>query len=124
MASLPRNIHTFAVWCTATHKLQPSSTRAYISSLKLVHTLRGLPADDLLSDPISQTILRGAGHHQAISDPPTISRVVDFPLLTLCSHITLSQLHPISKQVIWTACTTGFFSSARLAELLASKENN
>jgi hypothetical protein len=72
MASLPRNHSRFR--SLVHRKLQPSSTLAYISALKFVHTLRGLPVDDLLSDPILQTVLRAAAHQWAISDPPSTTK--------------------------------------------------
>jgi hypothetical protein len=57
-----------------------------------------------------------------MSDPPFSARqVVTFPiLLTLGAKVAQSLWDPLSKQVIWAACTTAFFSSARLAKILAS----
>jgi hypothetical protein len=49
--------------------------------------------------------------------------VVTFPLLlTLGTRIAQAPWDPVYKQVVWAACTTAFFSSARLGELLASQE--
>ncbi len=120
------SIRAFAVWCSAARGLQPSTTRAYVSGLRFLHTLRGFPTTDFLADPVLQTILRGAARSRAISNPPSSTRrVVTFPLLlTLGTRVAQSDWDPISKQVLWSACTTAFFSSARLAELLASEEKN
>ena len=45
--------------------------------------------------------------------------MVTFPLLLTIGHrIAGSGWDPISRQTVWAACTTAFFSSARLGELL------
>jgi hypothetical protein len=68
--------------------------------------------------------LRGAAHQAAASGPPSSTRrVVTFPLLlTLGTRIATSPWDPVTKQVVWAACTTAFFSSARLGELLACSD--
>jgi hypothetical protein len=50
---------------------------------------------------------------------------VTFPLLLTLGHrIALSQWDPLSKQVIFTACTTAFFASTRMGEILACEEQS
>ena len=45
-------------------------------------------------------------------------RVVTLPLLGHC--LASAGWEPLSRQVVWAACTTAFFSSTRLGKLLAS----
>jgi len=121
----PLAAHTwraFAVWCVSAKKLQPSSTRSYISSLKFVHHLRGLPCSDTTADPVVGMILRGAKNMAFAMPPkPQTRRVVTLPLLLTIGHrIGKASWPEQRKQVLWTACTTAFFPSARLGELLAS----
>jgi len=114
----------FAVWCVSVKRLQPTSARSYISSLKFVHHLKGVPCSDTTADPVVGMILRGAKNVAFAMPPrPQTRRVVTLPLLLTIGHrISKSGWPEQKKQVVWTACTTAFFPSARLGELLASNE--
>ena len=90
-----------------------------------MHTLKGFPDAPNLKDKLANMMLEGAAN-MAISDPAITStrRVVTFALLRLIGHrIATSTWSEGTKQVVWTACTTAFFTSARLGELLAKREN-
>jgi len=115
----------FAVWCYTTRNLQPSTIKAYVSAVKFAHRIKGLTAHDTKNDPIFQLIMSGARNLGFLKPPtPSNRRVVTFPLLlVLGSRLAESNWDPISKQVIWAASTTAFFSSARLGELLATTTN-
>jgi len=66
--------------------------------------------------------MRGAAN-RAFLQPPVSNtrRVVTLPLLTLIGHrIAATSWSPVSKQVVWAACTLAFFTASRLGELLAS----
>ena len=78
------------------------------------------------SDPILTLLLTGATRVPWSRPPrPSTRRVVTLPLLITIGHrIASSSWDPISRQVVWTACTTAFFSSARLGELLASSQTS
>ena len=113
----------FAAWCHHARKLQPSSIKSYLVALKFVHHLKGLPCSHLDKDPVLGLLLKGS-LHLAAQDPSNSStrRVVTFPLLLVLGHrIAQSDWDPLSKQVIFAACTTGFFASTRMGEILASE---
>lgn len=115
----------FAVWCVTFRKLQTSSTKSYFSALKFVHSMKGVPCVDYSNDILLNLVLKGA-QNMAFSQPPrpNTRRVVTFSLLRTLGHrIACTSWKPLSRQVIWSACTAAFFASARLGELLASKEN-
>jgi hypothetical protein len=116
----------FATWCVGKRNLQPSTVRTYLSSLKFVHHMRGLPCDHLDKDKVMTIILRGAFNHFLMKKTVSSTRrVVTFPLLRVLGHrIARSQWDPLSKQVIWSAATTAFFASTRLGEILASEEQD
>jgi len=118
----PEAFRGFAVWCFATKNLQPTTIKAYVSALKFAHQLKGLQAHDTKNDPIYQLIITGARNLGFLQVPkPSLRRVVTFPLLLTLGHrIADTNWNPIAKQVIWSAATTAFFSSARLGELLAT----
>ena len=114
----------FAVWGRAVKKWQHSTIKNYLSGLRFIHHAKGLQCDHLCKDPILDIIVRGA-EHANFSNPgksPT-RRVVTFPVLILLTHrIAISNWDKVSKQVIYTAALTAFFTSTRLGELLASSE--
>lgn len=100
--------------------------RTYISSLKFIHHLKGLPCDHLEGDKILALILKGSFHHY-LNNPSTSStrRVMTFPLLKLLGHKIARKKWPdLSKQVVWAAATTAFFASTRLGEILAREEQD
>jgi hypothetical protein len=103
--------------------LQPSSIKTYLASIKFAHGLKGLNADHLSNDSILSTIMKGLAHESLGHSVSPTRRVVTFHLLLTIGHkIQASNWDPLSKQVLWTACTTAFFGSIRLGEILASEE--
>jgi len=116
----------FATWCHSARHLQPSSIKGYLAGLKFVHLLKGMNGDHLTGDPIIHLILKGS-FNASLQNPLTSStrRVVTFPLLLTIGHrIAASAWDPLAKQVVFTACTTGFFASTRMGEILACEEDN
>ena len=119
-------VRSFVVWCISHRNLQPSTARSYLSALRFVGLLKGFPPPVPNSDPILTLLLTGATRVPWSRPPrPSTRRVVTLPLLITIGHsIASSSWDPISRQVVWTACTTAFFSSARLGELLASSQTS
>jgi hypothetical protein len=114
----------FAVWGFTERKWQQTTIKAYLSALKFIHHIRGLPCHHLTEDPILALIVKGVGHaFLATNTVSSTRRVVSFPLLLTISHkIAASAWNPLSKQVIFAAATTAFFASTRMIEILASAE--
>ena len=116
-------IRSFAIWCLRDRQLKAASVRTYLSGLKLIHTLKGFPDAPNLKDGLLDLILTGAGKMALSSPTPSTRRVVTLPMLRLLGHrIATSPWAPESKLMVWAALTAGFFSSARLGELLAKQE--
>jgi len=115
----------FVVWCHTQRKLQTSTIRAYLAGIKFAHTLKGLSSSHLQEDPILALLLKGITHIAEFSNKhPNTRRVVTLPMLLLLGHrISLTNWSPLSKQVVFAACTTGFFASARMGEILAKAES-
>jgi hypothetical protein len=101
----------FIVWCHYQRKLSHNSIRTYLSALKFVHTLRGLPCKHLDDDKLSKLLLNGAEHlDKSFIHHPNTRRVMTLPLLiTLGRRIAATSWPALDKQVIWAAATTGFF---------------
>jgi len=112
----------FVIWCLSVRKLQPASAKSYIAAIKFVHLIKDVPCFDVLKDPMIKMVLKGAANLNFSSPPrPSTRRVIQLPLLLVIGdRIRRTSWSPLTKQVVWTACTTAFFSSARLGEILAS----
>jgi len=115
---------SFVVWCYRDRSLQPTTIRAYLSAVKFVHSLKGMSSAHITGDPILALLLKGAAHMAMQNFPNNNTRrVVTFPMLLLLGHrISLTTWTTLTKQVVFTACTTGFYASTRMGEILASRE--
>jgi len=103
--------------------LQPSSIKAYLVALKFVHLLKGFTCDHLANDPLLAIMLKGSTHLANINPISSTRRVVTFPMLLTIGHkIATSGWDPLSQQVLFAACTTAFFASTRMGEILACEE--
>jgi hypothetical protein len=50
----------FAIWCTTVRKISDSTTRYYMHSVQIAHSLRGVQCVDFGSDKILNMLLNGA----------------------------------------------------------------
>jgi len=117
-------VRDFAIWCISVRKLKPDTTSTYLTALATAHKLKGLGRPASLDDELLALIIRGAENLPAPKVPTRPSRrVATLPVLKLIGHkLASSTWDQVTKQCIWAACTTAFFSSARMGELLADKE--
>jgi hypothetical protein len=118
------SVRAFVVWCHSKRKLAPSTIKTYLCAIKFVHHLRGLKCTELEKDPMVSLLMRGATHIYS-GNPSNCStrRVVTFPLLLILGHkIAETDWDKLTKQTYWSLCTTAFFGSFRLGELLAPRE--
>ena len=122
----PLSAHTcraFVIWCHESRKLQKSTIRAYLSGLRFIHVLRGMPFADAMGDELVTLLLKGVARSGSEKRSST-RRVLTFPLLLLLGErIAETSWSPLNKQVVWTAATTAFFTSCRMGELLARHES-
>ena len=120
----PEICRAFVIWCHSARRLKSTTIMAYLSALKFVHTLRGLPNAHLSTDQFTSLLIKGVSHIDLASNPSTSTRrVFTFPLLLLFSdRVALTSWSPLTKQVIWAAATTAFFGSLRMGEILASSD--
>jgi hypothetical protein len=117
-------LQAFVGYCLVDRKLKPTSVKTYLSSLTKLHKLKGFQ-DYKMEDSTISALLRGAAN-LAMSGPPQPAlnrRVMTMPMLQIIGHqLAESGWLKNTKQTIWTACLVGFFSSARMGELLAPHE--
>jgi hypothetical protein len=126
--SWPLSVETcraFIIWCHQSRKLQTSTIKSYLSGIKFIHTLKNLHSSHITDDLLIPLLLRGVSHVNAVSNPHNNTRrVVTFPLLLQLGHrIANTTWSPLTKQVVWSASTTGFFASTRMGEILAKGEH-
>jgi site-specific recombinase XerD len=117
-------IQGFVGYCLAEKKLKPSSINTYLSSLVKLHKLKGYKNYSIDRETVS-AVTRGAAN-MLLSGPEPPSnkrRVMTLQILRLLGHqLASSGWSTNTQQTIWAACLTGFFSSARMGELLAPHE--
>jgi hypothetical protein len=117
-------LQAFVGYCLIEKKLKPNSVKTYLSSLVKLHKLKGYQ-DFELKDGTITALLRGAANIlMSGPDPPSANRrVMTLPILQLLGHqLAASGWLSNTQQTIWTASLVGFFSSARMGELLAPAE--
>jgi len=120
------HLRGFATFCLSVKKIQPSSTRSYLSAITALHRIKGFSNFEIKDDIVSAA-LKGAGNLVMSSDSPPSStrRAMSLQLLKHLGHrLKRTNWDPLTIQTIWTACTVAFFSSARMGELLSEEEFN
>ena len=113
----------FISWAALEKKLSPDSIKSYISNIKLIHKLKGLPTDGC-SSFLCKTLIRGAENlHFYSNEKKEQKKVMSLPLLRILGHeLANSNWSDHSKVVIWSTYTVAFMGSFRLGELLAKSE--
>jgi len=126
--SWPVNIEearSFAVYCLSVRKVKPDTAKGYLANINLAHSLQNLKSPDIENDKILKMIFAGAKNVQIETKLENCRRVMTLPTLMILSHrIAEKAWSELKKQTVWTACTTGFFTSARMGELLAETSTN
>ena len=119
------DIANYVTWAYNVKKLKSSTIESYLSSLKCIHALRSMTTSNFDTYYIS-SLLRGITNLEIYDTNSKSSRkVMSLQLLKILGHeISLTKWSKNSKQVLWSACTTAFFGSFRLGEILPSSEKN
>jgi len=116
----------FTIFCIRKKNLQPSTTRSYLSAVVALHRIKGF-ANFSIKDDLVAAALKGAGNiiMSSISPPANPRRVMTLQLLKHMGHrLSISSWSQGTTQSVWSACTTAFFTSARMGELLTESEND
>ena len=126
--SLPTKVETaraFSTWAISKKGLSSGTVKAYLSSLNVANTIGSCNSQNLNSDPCMKMILKGAKNLEGISCKKPIVRLpMNIDLLDILGHrICSSNWGNFSKQVLWAACVTSFYTSCRMGELLPTHDN-
>ena len=116
----------FATWATTNKHLKSTTVKSYISSLNVANILVNAKTQNLSSDPCTKMVIKGARNYIDPLLTPKANRLpMDINLLVVLGHkISMLNWNEYAKQVLWTACTTSFFSSCRMGEILSTCEKN
>jgi hypothetical protein len=116
-------IRSFTIWCIAEKKIASTTVKSYLSALNIAHALKGHDCKSFCSDKIIQLLLAGAENVKNTAAPAVSSRrAMTLSALKLIGHyVAKSQYSMFDKQVIWCICTTSFFTSVRIGEILSTK---
>jgi hypothetical protein len=120
------HVHKFINWAVLEkdYATTCSTFRAYINHLATLHKLKHL-SEDSCKNFVNNAMLNGAEILTFYSDKKQKQKnVMSLPLLTVLGHeLKKSHRSDHSKLVIWGSCTTGFFGSFRLEELLSKSDS-
>jgi len=119
-------VRGFVVYCLTKRKIQPTSTKTYISALVMLHKIKGFQDYDI-KDNMVDMLLKGADHLALANPPPTQNsrRVVTLPLLRhFGNKLAKSGWSHTTTQSLWTAGLLAFFGTIRMGEILSPREDS
>jgi len=116
-------INSFCHWALTSERLSPATVKAYLTSIQSIHKLKGFE-NVTLPNYICKTLLKAAENSNPVKQPKFTRAAMTLPTLKLLgSNIAKQNWSDQTKQVIWCACTTAFFGSFRMGELLSKWEH-
>ena len=118
-------IVNYITWMFSERNVKSATVASYLSSLKFIHTMKGLSPVNFDSVPI-KVLLRGKENIEMYRPyfPPT-RKVMTLPLLKILGHeIACTNWAHDSKLVVWAAALVGFFGSFRMGEILPNPPFN
>jgi hypothetical protein len=118
-----QTIRSFTVWCVSVKNVSSNTAKSYLYSLSLAHEFQGMKCVDYLNDKLLKFILNGADNITDLCKPKVNTRrAMTYSTLLIIGHkLAKSNFSLFDRQVIWCACTTAFFTSVRLGEILSFK---
>ena len=115
------SVRSYVTWALSEKNLKADTVESYLSSLNLAQTLAGYDSNVLQKDKCIKLLLKGAKNIQLIEKVDKSERIsMNIHLLKILGHkLHHTKWDPLSKQIVWTACTTSFYSSCRMGEILS-----
>jgi hypothetical protein len=123
---LQENVYAgFATWCIRVKNLSTNTAKAYLTALSTAHSIAGFGSKASKPGELTRLILAGGWNREFTSNRfPTVRRSMNLTVLKITGHrIATSNWSKGTKQVIWAAITTAFFTSARMGELLSPEDH-
>jgi hypothetical protein len=118
-----QTVRAYVVWCITDQKISSATVKTYLSSIAMAHALKGMHYESFSKDKIVEMILTGAENCSNLQKPKqSIRRAMSMSTLLIIGHkLVKSEWSVYDRQVIWAACTTAFFTSVRMGEILPQK---
>jgi hypothetical protein len=118
------HVQKFINWAVLEKEYATSTVRAYINHLATLHKLKNL-SEESCKNFVNNAMLNGAENLTFYSEKKQKQKnVMTLPLLRVLGHeLIKSNWSDHSKLVIWGSCTTAFFGSFRLGELLSKSDS-
>ena len=120
-----KSVSEFITWAAVKQNLKAKTVKSYLGSLRFIHKLNNMPCENC-SGFIPDTILKGIENLEFyMSIMKESKKAMSLPLLKLLGHeIAGADWTPVNKAVVWSACTTAFFGSLRMGEILAKSPSS
>jgi hypothetical protein len=114
----------FTSWALQTKKLQITTVKSYLSSIKIVHELANVKYNG--DCQVVKSLLRGRENLDRYESKSKNSRkVMTLSLLRVIGNqIAKTEWSNDSKLTVWGACTTAFLGALRFGEILPQKSND
>ena len=122
------NTLLFIYWLVEERGLKASTANSYLSGLRQLHIMKGLPPPKLRSELVKQALKGRANMEtsQKNGETPSGSKrlPMTIPLLKLLKErIRTSDLAGETKLMLWSACSLMFFGAFRINELVSKSES-
>jgi hypothetical protein len=116
----------FVTWCITVWNLSSSTAKAYINALATANSIAGLDNIAVKPGRLTPLILAGGSNMEKLSNKSfSTRRSMNLTVLKIFGHrVAISDWSPGSKQVVWAAVTTAFFTSAKMGELFSPDESS
>jgi hypothetical protein len=116
----------FVTWCITDRKLSTYTAKAYINVMVTAHSIAGLKNVAVKLSRLIHLILTGGSNMEKLSNRiSNTRRSMSLTVLKTFGHrVATRDWSPGTKQVVWAAVTTAFFTLARMGELLSPEESS
>ena len=113
-------LRAYTSFALSAGNLSPASVSNYLSAIRYLHLIKGIPAPQILQDELIKMIIRGVKNVKPVNSRTNKRRIVSLPLLqALKDEITTSSWSDFLKTAIWVLFSVAFFASARMGELVS-----
>ena len=122
------NTLLFIYWLIEEKGLKTTTVNSYLSGLRQLHIMKGLPPPKLRSELVKQA-LKGRANMEArgtssMEESSSKRLAMTIPLMKLLkARIRLSDMDGESKLMLWAVCTMLFFGAFRINELVSRTES-
>ena len=113
-------LRAYTSFALLAENLSSTSVSNYLSAIRYLHLIKGIPAPQILQDEMIKMIIRGAKNVKPVNSRTNKRRIVSLPLLqALKDKITTLSWSDYMKTTIRALFSVAFFASARMGKLVS-----